>query len=174
MLPFQLSSEERIVNEILHQPGFLGTHANFAADMTLTISIIVAILFTVGVVLAVKQRYETHRWLQTIAAALNAILVLWLMILPFRDFVVKDFMGARPAIFYYVTTAHALIGLLALILGLYVVLRANNFKLIPRVLRFNNYRRVMRISYGLYMLATLLGIWVYVTWFVSIPNPPTF
>jgi uncharacterized membrane protein YozB (DUF420 family) len=162
------------MNEILHQPSFLGTNANFAADMTLVVSIIVAILFTVGVVLAVKGRYQAHRWVQTAAAVLNAILILWMMILPFRDFIARDFMGQRPPYFYYVTTAHAAIGFIALIFGLYVVLRGNNFILIPKFLRFNNYKIYMRISYGLYMAATLLGIWVYLTWFVTIPNPPTF
>jgi len=162
------------MNEILHRPSFLGTNANFAADMTLLVSIMVAILFTVGVVLAIKGRYQAHRWVQTIAATVNAILILWMMILPFRDFIARDFMGQRPAYFYYVTTAHATIGLIALIFGLYVVLRGNNFILIPKLLRFNNYKIFMRIAYGLYMLATLLGIWVYFTWFVTIPNPPTF
>lgn len=162
------------MNEILHQPSFLGTNANFAADITLVISITVAILFTVGVILAIKGRYTAHRWVQTSAAALNAILILWMMILPFRDFIIKDFMGTRAGIFYYVTAAHATIGFVALIFGLFVVLRGNNFILIPKFLRFNNYKLFMRISYALYMLATLLGIWVYVTWFVTIPNPPTF
>jgi len=162
------------MNQILHQPGFWGTKANFAADITLTISLIVAILFTLGVVLAMKKRYTAHRWIQTTAASLNAILVLWMMILPFRDFVVRDFMGARPAIFYYVTAAHAFIGFFGLTFGLFVVLRANKLPFIPPALRFNNYKLFMRISYSLYMLATLLGLWVYFTWFIIIPNPPTF
>jgi uncharacterized membrane protein YozB (DUF420 family) len=162
------------MNEILHQPGFLGTNANFAADMTLVISLLVAVLFSLGVVLAVKGRYQIHRWIQTTAASLNAILVLWMMILPFRDFIIRDFLGSAPAMFYYVTSLHALIGFFGLTFGLFVVLRANELKLIPKALRFNNYKLFMRISYGLYMLATLMGIWVYLTWFVSIPNPPTY
>jgi uncharacterized membrane protein YozB (DUF420 family) len=162
------------MNEILHQPGFLGTNANFAADMTLVISLLVAVLFSLGVVLAVKGRYQIHRWIQTTAASLNAILVLWMMILPFRDFIIRDFLGSAPAMFYYVTSLHALIGFFGLTVGLFVVLRANELKLIPKALRFNNYKLFMRISYGLYMLATLMGIWVYLTWFVSIPNPPTY
>jgi uncharacterized membrane protein YozB (DUF420 family) len=162
------------MNEILHQPGFLGTNANFAADMTLLVSMIVAILLTMGVVLAVKGRYQAHRWTQTTAAILNAILILWMMVLPFRDFVARDFLGQRPPYFYTVTTLHAVTGFVALLFGLFVVLRGNNFILIPKFLRFNNYKLFMRISYVLYMLATLLGIWVYVTWFVTVPNPPTF
>jgi uncharacterized membrane protein YozB (DUF420 family) len=159
---------------ILHQSGFLGTNANFAADMTLAVSLLLAILFTVGAAMAMRGRYQIHRWIQTAAAILNAILVLWMMVLPFRDFVALDFMGSRPAIFYYVTSVHAIIGFLGLILGLFVVLRANNFVLVPKPLRFNNYKPIMRISYGLYMLATLIGLWVYLTWFVTIPNPPPY
>ena len=56
--------------------------------MTLLLSALVAVLLTIGVVLAVRGQYRAHRWFQTGAATLNAILVLWLMVLPFRDFVV--------------------------------------------------------------------------------------
>jgi uncharacterized membrane protein YozB (DUF420 family) len=160
------------LEEILHQPGFLGTSANFAADMTLMVGLLVAALFTIGVAMAVKGRYQTHRWIQTTAASLNAVLVLWMMILPFRDFIVRDFLGSRPPIFYYVTSAHALIGLCGLTFGIFVTLRGNELMLKP--LKFNNYKLFMRIAYGLYMLATLLGIWVYLTWFVNNPNPPTY
>jgi hypothetical protein len=32
----------------------------------------------------------------------------------------------------------------------------------------------MRVSYALYMLATLLGVLVYLTWFVWSPSPPSY
>jgi hypothetical protein len=54
---------------------------------------------------------------------------------------------------------------------LFVVL-ANG--LMPKPLRFRNYKPFMRVSYALYLAATLLGIGVYLTWFVWNPNPPTF
>lgn len=81
------------MNELLHQPGFLGTNANFAADMTLVILILIGGLLTLGLFIARKKRYETHRWIQTS---------------------------------------------------------------------------------GLYMLTILAGIFVYITWFILIPNPPTY
>ena len=158
--------------ELLHQPGFLGTSANFAADMTLVLSLLVAAALTAGFVLARRGDYRTHRVIQTAAAGTNAVLVLWLMILPFRDFIapgVPERLGER---FYGVTTLHALVGACALVLGLYVVLRANG--LMPKPLRFHNYKGFMRVSYALYIAATLLGIAVYLTWFVGNPNPPTF
>lgn len=159
--------------ELLHQPGFLGTSANWAADMTLLVSALVAILLNVGVVLAVRGQYKAHRWFQTSAATLNAILVVWLMILPFFDFVAPpDNPADLPLSALLTTRIHATIGFAALIFGVFVVLRAN--KLMPKALRFNNYKLFMRISYLLYMLATLIGLFVYITWFVGNPNPPTY
>ncbi|MEW5958247.1 MAG: hypothetical protein AB1801_11015 [Chloroflexota bacterium] len=161
------------MTEILHADGFLGTSANFAADMTLTLSILVGLIFTLGMVMALKGRYELHRWLQTGGALLNLILVLWMMILPFRDFVLRDFsQPVRPPYFYGVTTLHALIGLAALVFGSFVVLRGHNLMIKP--LKFRNYKPYMRTAYILYMAATLLGLGVYLTWFVLIPNPPLF
>lgn len=179
------------MTELLHSPGFLGTNANFAADMTLALSILVAILFTFGAYLAkmaqgIEKRtqksdpkfkqagklFNQHRWVQTGGAVLNVILVLWLMILPYRDFVVGDKGGPRPSTFYVITTIHAVVGLFAFLFGNFVVLRGNN--LMIQTLKFNNYKPYMRIAYVGYMLTTLLGVWVYVHWFVTISNTPIF
>ena len=160
------------MNEFLHRSGFLGTSANFAADMTLVMMILIASLFTVGVFLAVKKKYEIHRWVQTAAASLNAIMVLWMMILPYRDFVAPGVPSQLSERFYAITTLHAFVGLFALTFGLFVTLRGNG--LVPKALKFKNYKLFMRIAYGLYMLTTILGIWVYFTWFVGNPNPPTY
>ena len=44
------------MNKFLHQPGFLGTHANLAADITLLVGLLVATLFTIGMVMAMQGR----------------------------------------------------------------------------------------------------------------------
>lgn len=160
------------MTEILHSPGFLGTHGNFAADMTLVLGLLVAILFSIGFWLARKGHYTIHRWVQTTAASINLILVLWLMVLPFRDFVLRGHAGPEPTIFYVVPAIHGTIGAIGLLFGVFVVLRGNNLMIKP--LRFNNYKLFMRIAYTLYMTATLLGCAVYYTWFVVVPNPPVF
>ena len=159
------------MEELLHQPGFFGTKANWGADFTLLLSILVGITLTLGVIMARRGRYETHRWLQTSAASLNAILVLWLMVLPFRDFVAPpDNPAMLPEVALTVTRIHALVGFSALIFGIFVTLRGNGLMIKP--LRFNNYKLFMRISYGLYMAASLIGIFVYITWFVTNPGEP--
>jgi uncharacterized membrane protein YozB (DUF420 family) len=160
------------MNDLLHQPGFFGTSANFAADMTLAISIFVALLFTYGFRLARQGRYETHRWIQTGAAVLNAVLVLWLMVLPFRDFVAPGLPDRLDERFYWITTLHGIVGFSGLTLGLFVVLRGN--EVVPNFLKFKNYRLFMRVSYSLYILATFIGIGVYLVWFVNNPNPPVY
>lgn len=65
---------------------------------------------------------------------------------------------------YSVTTVHAIIGTIGLLLGLFVVMRGN--ELVPKGWRFNNYKMFMRISYAFYMLATLLGVIVYIMAFI--------
>jgi hypothetical protein len=160
------------MTEILHRPGFLGTNANFAADMTLVLSVAVAILFSIGFYLARKGKYDFHKWVQTSGAALNIILVLWLMILPYRDFIIRDTGGPRESIFYAVTSLHAVVGFLAFTFGNFVVLRGHN--LVPKRLRFQKYKPFMRTAYGLYIATTGLGVWVYWTWFVVIAKTPIY
>ena len=153
------------MNEFLHQRGFLGTSANFASDMTLACMVLAALLFTVGVAMAMKKRYQVHRWIQTAAVSLNAVFVLWMMILPFKNIVAPGIPGKLNQSFYAVASLHGLIGFAALTFGLFVTLRGN--ELVPKALKFNNYKLFMRIAYGLYMLATLLGVGVYLVWFGS-------
>lgn len=157
---------------IFHSPGFLGTNANLAADATLVIMVFTAALFSFGFYLARKGRFDTHKWVQTFSALLNLILVLWMMILPFRDFIIRDQGGPREGFFYTVTMLHALIGLSATIFGLFVVLRGHN--LMPQFLRFQNYIPYMRVAYSLYIAATLFGVAVYLAWFVFTNSPPTY
>jgi uncharacterized membrane protein YozB (DUF420 family) len=162
------------MNEILHGAGFLGTAGNFAADMTLVMSLVVALTFTVGMFLAWAGKYDLHGRVQTVGAIINLILVGWMMVLPFRDFVVRDMdiPRSRDNIFYAITILHAIVGVTALVFGNFVVLRGHNL-MIP-ALKFNNYKPFMRMAYALYMAATFLGICVYIIWFVVIPNPPVF
>jgi uncharacterized membrane protein YozB (DUF420 family) len=65
---------------------------------------------------------------------------------------------------YAVTTLHAIIGTIGLIFGVFVMLRGN--KLVPKSLRFNNYKLFMRWAYALYMLSTLGGITIYIIVFI--------
>ena len=149
---------------ILSHSGFLGTHAPFISDLTLILILLTAISFTVGWQLARHKHLKAHRWVQTCNASVNAIVVLSVMINVFVVHILPGIPGKLLQGDYAVTTIHALVGMCGLLLGIFVVLRAN--KLVPKRLRFKNYKRFMRTSYWLYMAATLLGLIVYLEVYV--------
>jgi uncharacterized membrane protein YozB (DUF420 family) len=153
------------MNNFLSGPGFLGTRAPFHSDLSLVLTLITAVLFTVGWRLARRQLYEAHRWIQTSAACLNAIVVIVIMITSFLTYILPGIPGKLLEGTYGITTVHAAVGTLGLLLGLFIVLRANG--LVPKSLRFKNYKLFMRTSYGIYMLATLIGVIVYIAVYVG-------
>jgi len=69
--------------------------------------------------------------------------------------------------FYALATAHAAVGSLAEIGGLYVALAAGtNF--LPEYLRLTNYKAWMRSLLVLWWLALLLGLATYIRWYVPL------
>ncbi|MCO6451389.1 MAG: hypothetical protein J5I90_11440 [Caldilineales bacterium] len=179
------------MDALFHSPGFLGTSANLAADATLVFMLMIGAIFTFGAYLAkkaqsIERKYEKgsperagagklfrrHRWVQTTGGVLSTILVLWMMILPYRDFVAPGIPALLGQPFFLVTTIHALVGFFAFMIGIYVVLRGN--KLLPKAISFDNYKPWMRTAYVLYIVTILLGVAVYVVWFVTNPNPPVY
>jgi uncharacterized membrane protein YozB (DUF420 family) len=148
----------------LNAQGFFGTRATVRSDLTLVLTLITAVMFTIGWQLAVRKRYEAHRWVQTVAAILNAVIVLVAMVSSFVTYILPGLPAKLNEGSYGMTTLHALVGALGLVLGLFVTLRGNG--LVPKSLRFNNYKLFMRAAYALYMVATLGGVMLYVEVFV--------
>jgi uncharacterized membrane protein YozB (DUF420 family) len=147
------------VYDLLQGQGFLGTNGTLGADLSLVLSLLAAALFTIGWRLAVRLRFDAHRWVQTAAAGLNAVLVIAWMVRSFVLYIVPGIPGSLGTGSYAISTVHAVVGVFGLVLGLFVVLRGND--LVPRSVRFSNYKLFMRWSYALYMLGTLLGVIVY-------------
>jgi uncharacterized membrane protein YozB (DUF420 family) len=105
--------------------SFLGTKAGFSADASLVATMVAAILLTVGWRLAVGRRYEAHRWVQTAAVCLNAVPVASWMVYSFVKYVAPDLPGILDRGSYLLTTIHAVVGALGMVMGVYVVFRAN-------------------------------------------------
>ncbi len=156
-----------MLQALLTGPGFLGTRALLHSDLSLLMILVSAVLFTLGWRLAVGKKYGAHRWIQTSAAILNTFVVLVVMIASFIVYILPGIPGKLLQGTYGITTLHAFIGSLALLLGVFVVLRAN--ELVPTRLRFKNYKLFMRTAYVLYMLATLVGVIVYVSVYITGP-----
>ncbi len=144
--------------------GFLGTSAPFRSDLSLLLIITSAILLTIGWRLAVAKHFEIHRWIQTTAVIVNTLAVATVMIPAFVSFILPGIPGRLLEGSYGVTTIHAIIGAIGLILGIFIVLRANG--LMPAALRFRNYKAFMRTSYSIYMLSTVIGVVVYIVVYV--------
>jgi uncharacterized membrane protein YozB (DUF420 family) len=152
------------MNGLLNGPGFLGTNAPFRIDVTLVLILVSAVLFTIGWRLAVRKRYEAHRWVQTSAVILSTAAILVTMISSFVIHILPGIPGKLNQGDYALTTVHAIVGTVGMLLGVFIVLRAN--KLVPKALRFRNYKLYMRTSYIIYMLATILGVIVYITVYI--------
>ena len=154
-----------MIQVLLIGPGFLGTRAPFHSDLSLLLILFSAILFTIGWRLAIRKNFTIHHRIQTSAAILNTAVVLIVMIPSFIIYIVPGIPRKLLEGTYGVTTVHAFIGALALLLGVFVVLRTNG--LMPKRLRFKNYKLFMRTSYILYMLAALVGVIVYVAVYIG-------
>ena len=60
----------------------------------------------------------------------------------------------------------AIVGAIGVVLGVFVALRGN--ELVPKALRFKNYKAFMLPAYGLYMAGTALGVAVYLVVFAGL------
>lgn len=151
--------------------GLFGTNAPFAADLSLALSLLVALLLTIGALLARLRRYDAHKWVQTSAVALNLALVASVMLGSFARSVSPGLPERAGQPYYLIGLVHGMAGLAAALFGLFVLLRGHG--LVPRAVQFQRYKPYMRGAYGLYMLATALGAWLYGIWYLGAPVQAT-
>jgi uncharacterized membrane protein YozB (DUF420 family) len=152
------------LSDFLVTPGFLGTSATLRSDLTLVAMLLSVAMFNIGFILARKKKFAAHRWLQTGAVILSSLVVLVSMVTSYLDHILPGIPARLLEGDYAVTTLHAVIGAIALLFGVFVALRGNG--LVPKALRFNNYKPYMRTAYGLYMFAALGGVIIYFIVFV--------
>jgi uncharacterized membrane protein YozB (DUF420 family) len=146
---------------ILNGPGFLGTRATFRSDLTLVLILFSQLLFTIGWQLRLRKYEKAHCAIQAVAAVLNAAVVVYVMIGLFIAYILPGIPAKLLEGTYGITTLHAAVGAVAFGFGIFVVLRAYN--LVPKGLRFKNYKLFMRTSFLLYWVSALLGIAVYLS-----------
>ena len=140
--------------------GFITSRSSMGADLSLVISVAAAVMLTIGVVLAKSKRSEAHRWVQTAAVVLNAVPAIVWMIRSFRLYILPDLPGNLGKSVDAITTVHAVAGLIGMVIGRFVVIRANQIEAKGQSL--SRYKNLMRVAYVVYLLATALGVWVYI------------
>jgi uncharacterized membrane protein YozB (DUF420 family) len=127
------------------KPGFLGTSAPRSADVALVIEVPMALALLLGMLLARHQRYRAHAWCQSAAVLLNLFVIAHFMAPSFRSQVAPKISARLGRPFYALATAHAAVGCIAELLGIYIVLAAGT-NILPGKLRLVRYKRWMRIA----------------------------
>ena len=146
--------------------GFLGTGATFAADINLVVQLIMGAALITGLVLAKQKRYQAHGICQTTVLLLNLLMIGLVMWPSFQQQV-------RPAVskilhkwYYEAATIHALLGIAAELLGLYIVIVAGT-NVLPQWLRFKDWKLWMRTELVLWAIVLVSGVGTYCAWYVA-------
>jgi uncharacterized membrane protein YozB (DUF420 family) len=140
--------------------GFLTARSSLGADLSLIASAAAIALLTAGVVLARRRRYGAHRWTQTAAVLLNAIVVATWMVVSLVRFILPGIPGTLSEHGHTLAATHAATGVVGVVLGVFLVVRAN--QLTRRGQSVSRYKTAMRASYLVYLAAFVLGASLYV------------
>lgn len=146
------------------RPGIFGTRANLWSDINLIAQFVLLTGLGVGYFLARSGNITAHQYNQTTWVFFNLVLTVFIMIVAYYENVVPGLPGNLRQAHALVSTIHGLLGLTAIFCGLYLILRMN--KWIPERWRIKWWKRLMRITLGLYWLVGLLGLALYYVWFI--------
>lgn len=146
--------------------GFLGTSAPFAADVNLVVQVAIAAALLIGALFARQKRYRAHAITQTTVLLLNLAMIAMVMWPAMRDQV----MPAVPKVFrkwyFAAPSIHAIVGITAELLGLFIALVAGT-NVLPHWLRFRNWKRWMRTELVLWWIVVLSGVGTYYAWYIA-------
>jgi hypothetical protein len=144
--------------------GFLGTRALIYADINLTAQFLLLVGLSLGVLFARTGHIAAHQYTQTSMVLLNLVLAFSIMIQSFFRSVVPGMPGNLTTLTGFVSTIHAGIGSLAILCGVYLLLRMN--KILPRRWRLSGWKPMMRLTFALYWIAGILGFLLYYVWYI--------
>ena len=146
--------------------GFLGTGATFGADLNLVVQIIMGAALVAGALLARQKRYRAHGICQTTVLLLNLLMIGLVMGPSFQQQVKPALSKVFHKWYYEAAAIHAVLGMAAELLGLYIVLVAGT-DVLPQGLRFKHWKRWMRTELVLWAIVLLSGVATYCAWYVA-------
>ncbi|HKZ76726.1 MAG TPA: DUF420 domain-containing protein [Pyrinomonadaceae bacterium] len=144
--------------------NLFGSEAPGASNLNLAAQICMGVALLAGMFLARRKLYKAHGICQSTVILLNLIPILSYMGPVFHRGVLPKIPAMLGDRFYALPTAHATLGTLAELLGLYIILRAGT-NLLPEGLRFKNYKLWMRSELLLWWLVIILGMSTYWVWY---------
>jgi hypothetical protein len=145
--------------------GFLGTAASVYADITLLLEIAMGVGLLIGALLARLRRFRGHAWCQSLIVLLNLGVIVFTMIPSFRVHVSPKIPLKLGKAYYALATAHAALGTITELAGLYILLAAGT-NVLPEKFRITKYKGWMRTVLVLWWLVLLLGFATYGRWYV--------
>ena len=144
---------------------FLGIDAPPTSTANLVAQLLMGAALLVGMMLARRKRFRAHGICQSAVMLLNLIPIALFMLPVFRRGVMPSLSAKTLADpFFAFSTAHAALGTLAELLGLYIILRAGT-NLLPQALRFENYKLWMRTALVLWWVVIGLGLCTFWVWY---------
>ena len=144
---------------------FLETAAPPAANVVLALEIGMGLALLVGAWLARKRRFRQHAWCQSTVVLLNLAVIIVMMIPSFRVHVLPRIPARLGRTYYALATAHAALGTVTELAGLYILLSAGT-SVLPEKLRITKYKAWMRTVLVLWWVVLLLGCATYARWYV--------
>jgi uncharacterized membrane protein YozB (DUF420 family) len=145
--------------------GFLGTQAPRYADGVLLLEFLMGAGLVIGAALARQRRFRAHAWCQSAIVLLNLGVIVFTMLPSFRVHVSPKIPCKLGKAYYALATAHAALGTVTEIAGLYVLLSAGTH-LLPEKFRITRYKPWMRTVLLLWWLVLLLGLATYARFYV--------
>jgi uncharacterized membrane protein YozB (DUF420 family) len=133
--------------------------------MTLLLEIAMGVGLLIGALLARVRRFREHAWCQAVIVLLNLGVIVFTMTPSFRVHVSPKIPLKLGKAYYALATAHAALGSITEIAGLYILLVAGT-SVVPERFRITNYKVWMRTVLVLWWLVLLLGLATYARWYV--------
>jgi len=133
--------------------------------MTLLIEAAMGVGLLIGALLARFGRFRQHACCQSAIVLLNLALIAFMMVPSFRAHVSPKIPLRLGKAYYALATAHATLGSVSEIAGLYILLAAGT-SVLPQKFRITKYKAWMRTVLVLWWLVLLLGLATYARWYV--------
>ena len=139
--------------------------APFYANLTLLLEIAMGAGLLIGARLARLRHFRAHAWCQSVIVLLNLEVIVFSMIPSFRVHVSPKIPLKLGKAYYTLATAHAALGTITEIAGLYILLAAGT-SFLPEKFRITNYKLWMRAVLILWWVVLLLGFATYARWYL--------
>jgi uncharacterized membrane protein YozB (DUF420 family) len=135
------------------------------ANLILLLEIAMGVGLLIGAFLARKRKFRAHAWCQSAIVLLNLAVTVLVMIPSFRAHVSPKIPLKLGKPYYALATAHAALGTITEIAGLYILLAVGT-TVLPEKFRITKYKLWMRTVLVLWWVVLLLGLATYVRWYV--------